>query len=235
MGSIEVFDEYADAYDAWFLENRQVLGSELLLLRRAIGEPGRALSVGCGSGLFESLLQREHGVLIGFGVEPAEGMARIAEKRGLSVKSGVAEALPYGDGEFDTVIQNGTPGYTKDLAQAFREALRVLRSGGHLVVLDVPAESSYGLLYRLATVLGSWKDPRLAGSAPAHPYPIEFAAAAHWRTTEEKAALLRESGFADLQFFQTLTRHPRYSDDAVEEPSEGFDRGDYVAIRARKP
>jgi hypothetical protein len=28
--------------------------------------------------------------------------------------------------------------------------------------------------------------------------------------------------------------HPRFSDDAVEMPSPGHDRGDYVAIRARK-
>jgi SAM-dependent methyltransferase len=235
MGSIEIFDEHAGAYDAWFLQNRQVLTSELLLLKRALGEPGRTLSVGCGSGLFESLLRREHGIAIDFGVEPAEGMARIAEKRGLSVRIGVAEELPHEDDAFDTVVQNGTPGYTKDLARAFREAYRVVRPGGRFVVLDVPAESSYGLLYRLATEVRRWDDPRLLGSAPAHPYPIEFAAAAHWRTTEEKTRLLQESGFVDLEYFQTLTRHPRYSDDAVEEPIEGFDRGDYVAIRARKP
>lgn len=234
MNSIQVFDEYAGAYDTWFLKNPCVLTSELLLLKRALGEPGRALSIGCGSGLFESLLKREHGIVIAYGVEPAEGMARIAEKRGLEVKPGVAEALPYQDASFDTAIQNGTPSYTRDLLRAFQEAHRILRPGGHLVVLDVPAESSYGLLYRLATAIGRWDDPRLLGSAPLHPYPIEFAAAAHWRTTPEKIELLRQAGFAELSCLQTLTRHPRYSDEAVEEPSDGYDRGDYVAIRARK-
>jgi len=232
--SIGVFDGHAGAYDAWFLQNRQVLASELLLLKRAVGAPGEALSVGCGSGLFESILKREHGIEIRNGVEPAEGMARIAEKRGLRVRAGVAEALPYDDASFDTVILNGTPGYTKDLLQAFREARRVLRPGGHVVVLDVPAESGYGLLYRLAAEIGKWDDPRLQGSAPAHPYPLEFASAALWRTTPEKAGLLERAGFAALEYYQTLTRHPRYSDDAVEEPSEGYDRGDYVAIRARR-
>ena len=28
------FDEYAETYDAWFLENRAILESEILLLRR---------------------------------------------------------------------------------------------------------------------------------------------------------------------------------------------------------
>ena len=234
MGTL-VFDEHAQEYDAWFLKNRIVLQSELLLLKRALGTPGRTLSVGCGSGLFEHFLRTEHGVEIRFGVEPAEGMAQIAEKRGLTVKRASAENLPYPDAEFDTVLMNGIPSYVPDLEAAFREGFRVLKTGGHIVVLDVPAESSYGLLYRLAGIIGTWTDPHLKRVAPAHPYPVEFAAAANWRTTEEKAAMLRAVGFEDPQFLQTLTRHPKFTNDAVEEPSPGYDRGDYVSIRCRKP
>lgn len=75
----------------------------------------------------------------------------------------------------------------------------------------------------------------MAAIAPPHPYPVEFPMAAHWRTTEEKAEAPRAAGFVDLAYAQALTRHPKYSDEAVEPPVEGFDRGDYVAIRARKP
>jgi hypothetical protein len=66
-------------------------------------------------------------------------------------------------------------------------------------------------------------------------YPLALAASANWRTTPEKVALLDQVGFVDFSFFQTLTVHPRYSNEQVEEPIEGFDRGDYVAICARKP
>ncbi len=230
-----LFDEFAEAYDGWFLKNRNVLESEVLLLERFLADPGRALSVGCGSGLFEYLLRSEHGVEITDGVEPSHGMARVAEKRGLRVKNGVAEELPYDEATFDTVILNGSPSYLSDLDRALREAHRVLKPGGRVVVADVPAESSYGLLYQLAAQLGSWNHPRLRGLAPEHPYPVELAAGANWRTTAEKEALLRAAGFADLEFAQTLTRHPRFSNDAVEEPVAGCDRGDYVAIRARRP
>jgi SAM-dependent methyltransferase len=231
----EVFDEYAQEYDSWFLKNTNVLESEVLLLKHFLVDPGRTLSVGCGSGLFEHILRERHGIDIREGVEPAERFARIAEKRGMTVKIGHAEELPYEDGEFDTVLQNGTPGYVEDLEKAFREACRVLRPGGHIVVADVPAESSYGLLYRLASKVGSWDDPTMKAVAPAHPYPLEFAGAAKWRPTEEKARLLRVAGFEEIEYAQTLTRHPKFSNDLVERPVEGFDRGDYVAMRAKKP
>jgi ubiquinone/menaquinone biosynthesis C-methylase UbiE len=180
------------------------------------------------------ILRDAHGIDIHFGVEPAEGMAEIAKKRGMEVQVSPAESLPFDDDSFDTVIFNGTPSYIGDLEGALKEAYRVLQSGGHIVVADVPAESSYGLLYRLAAKMGTWDDASLRAIAPAEPYPVEFAAAANWRTTQEKLDLLDKVGFVDSASTQTLTVHPKFSDDAVEMPSRGHDQGDYVAIRARK-
>jgi ubiquinone/menaquinone biosynthesis C-methylase UbiE len=229
----QMFDQLAEAYDAWFLENRVVLASEVLLLGRAVGDtPGHALSVGCGSGLFEQILRTQHGIDIRHGIEPSEGMAAIARQRGMTVESGMAEDLPHDDASFDTVIFNGSPSYITALDRAFRQAARVLRPDGHIVVLDVPSESSYALLYRLAGVAGDWDDPRVREARPAMPYPIELAAGANWRSTPEKVELLRAAGFTDFAYWQTLTRHPRYSNDAIEQPTPGYDRGDYVAIRA---
>jgi hypothetical protein len=102
-------------------------------------------------------------------------------------------------------------------------------------VADVPKESSYGLLYRLAGELGGWDHPAVAGAKPACPYPIEFAATASWRTTRAKIELLEEAGFVDVIAMQTLTRHPAFSNDAPEDPVPGYDRGDYVALRASRP
>ena len=79
------FDEYASQYDAWFLENRNVLYSEVNLVASVLKDAGRILSVGCGSGLFEKILREERGIDIRDGIEPSPAMAEIARKRGVSV------------------------------------------------------------------------------------------------------------------------------------------------------
>ncbi|MGC9191799.1 MAG: class I SAM-dependent methyltransferase [Conexivisphaera sp.] len=231
--SFSPFDASPGSYDEWFTSNPNVLESELRLLAYFLGrrDPGRALSVGCGSGLFELLLRERFGIRVDECVEPSE-MGRIAATRGLRVVRGRAEALPFGSSEFDTVLMNGVLDYVSDPSAALAEARRVLRPGGWIVVADVSAEGSYGLLYRLASIVG-WD--ALRGVSPRRPYPIEMVRAARWRTSEELGSLLLGAGFTDLEFAQTLTRHPKYSDDSPEDPAPGHDRGDYVAVRGVRP
>ena len=88
--SDRAFDEHSEKYDAWFLKNRNVLESEIRMLKRFLAEPGRTLSVGCGSGLFEHIFRTEHGIDIRLGIEPSAEMAQIAEMLGMEVKSGTA-------------------------------------------------------------------------------------------------------------------------------------------------
>ncbi|MBN1416121.1 MAG: class I SAM-dependent methyltransferase [Bacteroidales bacterium] len=228
------FDQYAAEYDAWFLKNKNVLYSELKLVAHFLKNAGETLSVGCGSGLFEMLLQQEYNITVKYGIEPSKAMAEIADKRGMTVRIETAEDGDFGQNQYDTILFNGTPGYIKDLQKAFNKAYQALRKGGRIVVIDVPKESSYALLYNLAKVLGTWDHSLLEGVQPQDPYPIEFVKAANWRTTTEKTNLLLEAGFSDFAYAQTLTKHPVYSDDTLEEPMEGFDCGDYVAICAYK-
>ncbi|RLE48184.1 MAG: methyltransferase type 11 [Candidatus Methanomethylicota archaeon] len=230
------FEQEAPKYDEWFLKNRNVLYSEVLLVKYFLEKygVGKALSVGCGSALFEMILRDEFDIKVDYCLEPAEGMAKIAEKRGFKVDRGYAENLPYPDEFFDTVIQNGTIHYVDDPIKAIEESYRVLRRGGQVIIAWVAGESSYGILYQLAGILGNWEP--LKKIAPKDPYPIEFIREAkRWPTAEEVGELVKSAGFTNIEFVQTLTTHPKYSNDLVEEPSEGYTKGDYIALRAIKP
>lgn len=228
------FDQYADRYDAWFMNNPNVLKSEAALVASTLKDAGRILSVGCGSGLFEMILAKDYGIEIKDGIEPSTGMAAIAAKRGLNVRIGTAENTEFAKGEFDTILFNGTPSYIDDLASVVRKAYDALPLGGRIVLIDVPKESGYGMMYNLAKAVGTWEHPLLEGVFPLCPYPIEFVNVANWRTTAEKVEILQNAGFQTLRFSQTLTRHPLYSESGAEEPQEGCDKGDYVAITAWK-
>lgn len=224
------FDQYASEYDAWFMENPNVLETELRLVASTLQEGGRILSIGCGSCLFEKLLADRYKIRIAHGIEPADGMVAIARKRGFDVEINTAEDADFGSEIYDTVLFNGCPCYMQDFALAIRKAYVALRPGGRVVVIDVPKESPYGTIYNLALALGTWDHPLLEGCCPKDPYPIELVRVAHWRTTEEKSRVLKENGFANLEFSQTLTLDPHYSYTLVEEPVPGYDRGSYVAI-----
>lgn len=228
------FDRYANAYDAWFMENENLLYSEVKLVAHFLHNAGRVLSIGCGSGLFEKILADEFDIHIKEGIEPSEGMREIAISRGLKVIAGTAEDTDFGYECYDTILFNGTPSYISDLNLAVQKAYKALRTGGKIILIDVPKESSYGIMYNLALSVDTWDHSLLHGVNPKDPYPIELVRVAHWRTTQEKIDTLLANGFKDLQFAQTLTKHPLYSNKTIENPIEGYDSGDYVAICAYK-
>ena len=231
---IKGFDEYAKEYDAWFLENPNVLESEVRLVASTLKDAGNILSVGCGSGLFEKIMRDQFGINITDGVEPSVSMAEIARKRGINVIEATAEEFDYPAGKYDSILFNGCPSYITDLAAVVNKVYAALNPDGRIILVDVPKESTYGLMYNLAKALGTWDHPLLAGTYPPNPYPIELVKAASWRTTAEKIDLLTQAGFRNLEYAQTLTTHPLYSDLKAEEPVSGYDKGDYVAITAYK-
>ena len=111
------FDGYAAQYDAWFMENENLFRSELRLLRRALGEieGRRVLSVGCGSGLFESMIDCS-GIE---GIEPSRDMGTIAEKRGVHLLGYLAiEEAQLDRNAYDVIYLNGSSSYMEDLPRA---------------------------------------------------------------------------------------------------------------------
>lgn len=234
----EIFDGYATEYDQWFMANKQVFLSELKLLKSVLttASTKSALSIGCGSGLFEDALHRQYALPLFDGVEPSKDMAQIARKRGLQVLLGKAETVSLPNQAYDTVYFNGSSSYIKDLTAAYQNCLKSLKPGGHFILIDVPKESAYGLLYLLAKTIGSYQSAAIADVLPKWPYPIELVNSAYWHTTLEKKHILEQNlGLIHLSFQQTLVKNPLYTNETVEEPLTGFEKGGYVAIIAEKP
>ncbi len=228
------FDKYANAYDAWFMGNENLLLSEAKLVAYFLHNCGHTLSIGCGTGLFEKILADEFNIHITEGIEPSTDMMQIAISRGMNVTQGTAEEADYGTEQYDTILFNGCPSYITNLDLAIAKAHKALKTGGKIILIDVPKDSSYGTMYNLALALDTWEHPLLNDVKPASAYPIELVRAANWRTTQEKVDFLKQYNFTDIKFAQTLTTHPLYSNAEVEEPTEGYFKGSYVAICATK-
>lgn len=222
---ISAFQKEAKDFDFWFSKNKNVFESELLAEKELLPDSENAVSIGVGSGLFASRLG------IKKGVEPSEDMANLARQKGLEVKIGAAEDIPYEDEKFDTVLLSTVLSYCKDPLKALKESFRILKQGGHVIVSFLPREGSYTMLYDLARVHGQFDPDR----APEHPYPVKFIKGANWISIERVKELLQDVGFEDLEYVQSLTRHPRYTDEGIEKPARGYKQGDFVVIRARKP
>lgn len=233
MGNKQKFDGYAAQYDEWFMKNEHLFTSELRLFKRALGDIDgkRLLSVGCGSGLFESYIDCSNIE----GIEPSEDMGKIAEKRGVNViKYGLIEDVDLPDETYDIIYFNGSSSYMEDLAPVYEKSLRALKDGGRLILLDVPKESAFGFMYLLGKSLDTYDHGFLRDVMPELPYPLALASSGVWHSTEEKIDVLKALGVKDFTYYQTLIRNPMYTNEEPEEVSEGYKSGGYVAIIAEK-
>ncbi|WP_017941497.1 MULTISPECIES: class I SAM-dependent methyltransferase [unclassified Thioalkalivibrio] len=115
-------------------------GAELLGLRRwrrrlVEGARGRVLEVGCGTGR-DLPLYADPGRVIG--MDPDLAALRRARHRAPSVPLVVAraEALPFADGAFDTVVSGLVFCSVQDPPRALGEVRRVLAEAGELRMLE---------------------------------------------------------------------------------------------------
>lgn len=227
------FDGYAAKYDEWFMKNENLFISELRLFQKVLGDitGKKLLSVGCGSGLFESYIDCSNVE----GIEPSEDMGQIAVKRGVNViKFGLIEDVDLPENEYDIIYFNGSSSYMEDLVPVYEKSLKALKAGGKLILLDVPKESAFGFMYLLGKSLNTYDHEYLEGAMPELPYPLALASSGVWHTTEEKINVLKDLGVSKFNFYQTLVKNPLYTNEEPEEVIEGYKSGGYVAIIAEK-
>jgi SAM-dependent methyltransferase len=111
--------------------------------------PGRVLDAACGTGVVSrQLLDRGHDVV---GVDSSEGMLAHARTTApeASYLVGDLTALPLTDADVDHIVCSLALSHLPDVSPFFAEAARVMRAGGHLLVLDHRGQFHGSPLYPL--------------------------------------------------------------------------------------
>ncbi|NNJ88851.1 MAG: class I SAM-dependent methyltransferase [Eudoraea sp.] len=211
MAHKEIFEQNVEEYEKWYEDYPEVYQSEIAAIREQLTklpENIRGIEVGLGTGRFSLPLGIKEGV------EPADGMAEKAINRGIEVISGIAERLPYADLQFDFVLFV-TICHLDNLRNALAEAHRVLKHNGAVLI---------GFLDKDKSVAKQYIEKRRRST---------FYAKANFFSVDRIQNLLKEAGFRDLEFNQTLFGDLEEIEE-IQLPKPGFGEGSFVVVKAIK-
>ncbi len=173
------------------------------------------LDLGSGGGIDCFLAAREVGAtgrVIGVDMTPAMierargNLAKVAATN-VEFRLGEIEHLPVVDASVDVVISNCVVNLSPDKPRVFREALRVLKPGGRLVVSDL--------------VLTRPLEPELQRNVDLY---VGCVAGASQK--EEYLQLMRDAGFAEV----TIVEERQYAAGMENLPADGPERDAFAAV-----
>ncbi len=185
---MKAFDLYAERYDAWYEKpfGWSVFSLEVECLKRLTDYPEPSLEIGVGSGRFAKALGVE------FGVDTSKELLKIAKSRGIRGILARAEALPFRKEVFKRTLFVVSICFLQDPITALKEARRVLKEDGKLVL---------GLVLRESP----WADFYLQKAKEGHPlYSL-----ARFYSFEDIIKMLSIAGFKLEKVFTTLFEEPQ--------------------------
>ncbi len=128
------------AGDGWFKRNKHELGKRDLtedVIKTLEIEPKNVLEVGCCNGWRLEKLAHRYNCEVK-GIDPSEQAAIAAGAKGVEVRIGTADKLPYFDNSFDMVIFGFCLCFIspEDWPAIVAESTRVLKDSGYLIIYD---------------------------------------------------------------------------------------------------
>jgi len=140
---VAAYDDRAAHYDqGWRGRLHHTIGDRTTALATATASsPHCVLDVGCGTGYLLRALARNYPraeELAGIDAAPSmiDTARRLTDDQRLTFAVGVAEHLPYPDASIDLVVSSTSFDHWSDQLAGLTECARVLRPGGHLVLVD---------------------------------------------------------------------------------------------------
>lgn len=202
-----VFDEHSGKYDEWYDRNRFAYLSELKAIRKVLPGKGKGLEIGVGTGRFAAVLG------IKTGIDPSRNMLEIARDRGVDVRLGSGEDIPFSKGTFDYAAIIITICFVKDPKKVLKEAARVLKRNGRIIVGIVDKKTFLGEFYQKKK--------------------SAFYKQAKFLSVNEVTDLLKKTGFGSFSYYQTISVLPEKMK-SVENPQKGFGKAGFAVISAKK-
>ncbi|MGM0442099.1 MAG: class I SAM-dependent methyltransferase [Elusimicrobiota bacterium] len=205
---MSIFDKYADRYDQWYDENKDIFLSELNALKKFIPETGKGLEVGVGTGRFASELG------VSCGIDPSSNMLKKAKDRGIETTLGNGESMPYDSEFFDFTVNVVTICFVNNPEKVIEETYRVLKNGGIIIAGFIEKNSKWGKYYK------SQKNSPFYNNATFY-------------TFKDIKNYLKNAGFKNIKTNQVLFAGPGNFKE-IEEPRPGHKEGSFITIKAGK-
>jgi len=195
-----LFDELASDYDAWFeKDGKLIFETEVRAFQEILPLlPKPWLEIGVGSGRFAQALGIETGI------DPSIELLNIAKSRGITTIQGKGEEKLFKEESFSTVFLIVALCFVDSPEAVLREAHRILKPDGKVVLGLVLKESPWGKFYEQKKKQGHL-----------------FYRYATFYECDEVIKLLAQAGFVTERITSTLFQKP----DKVhhmEEPRQGY-------------
>lgn len=132
-----------------YLENMRAIADHLQTAPNR--EPLLILDIGCGSGNFAYLMRNTPATVVGIDYSPAAcALYRKKNPSGIAITHDVTNPLPFPEKHFDAIISHNTLyAIPKDIRpRVWREAYRVLKPEGRIVVSNLATHFSPLVIYR---------------------------------------------------------------------------------------
>lgn len=137
-----IFDLWASSYDSLLPSVFYQAVHKRLLEYVDLTEQANVLDLGCGTGRLLERLATKFPELRGTGLDLSSKMLQVARLSNrhhprLIFIEGKAEALPFGDGQFDAVFNSISFLHYLEPKQVLQEVARVLTPGGRFYLVDI--------------------------------------------------------------------------------------------------